>query len=85
MQSQFPLRRCYLYYSVDNRLSKSNIRVFLQTIIEEFEQHICFLRESMIQEGRRLYSLYFEVQSQVRQIETNLLEQLLNTVLVAGL
>jgi hypothetical protein len=47
-QAYFSLLRAYLHYGVYHRLSELHIRFLFETICEELEKGICFLRKSVI-------------------------------------
>ena len=61
VQCEFSLRRSYLNDGVYDRFSEGEVRILFQAVVEELEEHVCLLGQSMITEGRRLDSLNFEV------------------------
>ena len=84
VQCEFSLGRSYLNDGVYDRFSEGEVGILFQAVVEELEEHVCLLGQSVIEEGRRLDSLNFEVQSEVWQIEADLLEQLLYAIFVAS-
>ena len=84
-QGSFPMRGRDQHDGVDDGLTETDVTVLFQAVGKELQQDGGLGRDSLIQETCRRDDLDFEVDSQVRQVVSDLLEQLLDAVLIASL